>query len=108
MLIGSCILKMRICLHIWQSKRRLPYIGFKYPQIIKNLLVAEFTFNTHINVSVVSNIVFYFLSFPFFFIQHDKTSVTRQCMMGTLNYMPPEALTSDHSHINGASKVFIL
>ncbi|XP_057317492.1 dual specificity protein kinase TTK-like [Hydractinia symbiolongicarpus] len=38
-------------------------------------------------------------------IQANKTSVTREYQMGTLNYMSPEALMSDVSHEFGASKI---
>ena len=41
-------------------------------------------------------------------IQDNKTSVTRNCQMGTLNYMSPEALTQDHCRISRASDVWSL
>ncbi|XP_012557378.1 uncharacterized protein LOC100204319 [Hydra vulgaris] len=38
-------------------------------------------------------------------IQANKTSITRELLMGTLNYMPPEALNPDINHVNGAAKI---
>lgn len=38
-------------------------------------------------------------------IQDNKTSLTREYQMGTVNYMPPEALMADVSHAAGLSRI---
>lgn len=41
-------------------------------------------------------------------IQDNKTSVTRECQMGTLNYMSPEVLVQDGCRVSRASDVWSL